>query len=186
MKNAFFVLSFLAFAAFGTMRYHQYQFEKSHHVKFDVMKFELPGSKENLDRLILKWSAPEKKQFVLNQLNLDYFFMSTLFPAIIMLCLLVRRKLQETAITSKNSTKFRLLAPLLLGLAFLQLFAWLFDISENIRLTNWINQGYAGDMLLFETFVKLKFLFAVLGVMLSLGIYGWLRITRHLQKEVLH
>jgi len=178
MKNTFFILLFLAVAAFGAMRYHQYQFEQSNQVKFDVMKFELPGSRENLDRLILEWSAPEKKNFVLDQLRLDYFFMSTLFPAILMLCLLVRRKLQETAIKSTNSSKYSMPGTLLLVLAFLQLFAWLFDISENIRLTIWIKQGYAGEMILFETLVKLKFLFAILGVLIPLGIYGWLRIKR--------
>jgi hypothetical protein len=161
------------------MRYHQYRFEQTSQLKFDVMKFELPGSKENLDRLILEWSSPESKEFVLDQLRLDYLFMSTLFPAILMGCLVVRKKVQEIAINSKNISKYKVLSSLLLGLAFLQLFAWLFDISENIRLTIWIKQGYAGDMLLFETLVKLKFLFAILGVLIPLGIYGWLRIKRN-------
>jgi hypothetical protein len=91
-------------------------------------------------------------------------------------CLLVRRRLQESFFRYRNIPTYQVLNSLLLGLAFLQLFAWLFDISENIRLTIWIKQGYAGDMLLFETLVKLKFLFAILGVLLSLGIFGWLRV----------
>jgi hypothetical protein len=85
MKKAFFTFLFLAGAAFGAMRFHQYQFEKSSQLQFDVMAFELTGSRENFDRLILEWSAPEKEKFVLDQLRLDYFFMSTLFPAILML-----------------------------------------------------------------------------------------------------
>jgi hypothetical protein len=176
MKSTFIVFLFLALSAFGVMRYHQYQFEKSSQLKFDVMKFELPGSKENLDKLILEWSSQENKEFVLDQLRLDYFFMSTLFPAILMGCLLVRRRLQESFFKYRNIPTYQVLNSLLLGLAFLQLFAWLFDISENIRLIIWIKQGYAGDMLLFETLVKLKFLFAILGVLLSLGIFGWLRV----------
>ncbi|SMD42235.1 hypothetical protein SAMN00777080_0775 [Aquiflexum balticum DSM 16537] len=179
MKSTFIVFLFLALSAFGVMRYHQYQFEKSSQLKFDVMKFELPGSKENLDKLILDWSSPESKEFVLNQLRLDYFFMSTLFPAILMGCLLVRRRLQEKAVNSNNTSKYGVLSSLLLGMAFMQLFAWLFDISENIRLTIWIKQGYAGDMSLFETLVKLKFLFAILGVLLSLGLFVWLRVKRN-------
>jgi hypothetical protein len=179
MKITFILLFLAALSAFGIMRYHQFQFEKSSQLKFDVMKFELPGSKENLNRLILDWSLPESKEFVLEQLKLDYFFMSTLFPAILMGCLLVRRRLQEKAVNSNNISKYGVLSYLLLGLAFMQLFAWLFDISENIRLTIWIKQGYAGNMLLFETLVKLKFLFAILGVLLSLGIFGWLRVKRN-------
>lgn len=179
MKITFIILFVLALAAFGFMRYHQYQFEKSSQLKFDVMKFELPGSKENLDILILEWSSPENKDFVLDQLRIDYLFMSTLFPAILMLCLLVRRKLQEAFHVTNAPSKYETLSTLLLGLAFLQLFAWLFDISENIRLTTWIKQGYAGDMLLFETLVKLKFLFAILGVLLSLGTYGWLKVKHN-------
>lgn len=178
MKITFILLFLAALTAFGVIRHHQYQFEKSSQLKFDVMKFELPGSKENLNKLILEWSSPENKAFVLDQLRLDYFFMSTLFPAILMGCLLVRRRLQEKAINSNNISKYRVLSSLLLILAFMQLFAWLFDISENFRLTIWIKQGYAGEMFLFETLVKLKFMFAILGVLLSLGIYGWLRVMR--------
>ncbi|WP_373523427.1 hypothetical protein [Aquiflexum sp.] len=178
MKINFIILFVLALAAFGFMRCHQYQFEKSSRLKFDVMKFELPGSKENLNKLILEWSSPESKEFVLDQLRLDYLFMTTLFPAILMLCLLVRRRLQESLFKYRDIPKYQILNSLLLGLAFLQLVAWLFDITENIRLTSWINQGEAGDMFLFETLVWLKFLFAVLGFLGPIGIYIWLKSTR--------
>ena len=113
MKTLFLSCYFWRSLHFVAMRYHQYQFEQSHHVKFDVMKFELPGSKENLDRLILKWSAPEKKQFVLIQLNLDYFYVHVVSSNYNALSF-GKEKAAETAITSKNSTKFRLLEPLLL------------------------------------------------------------------------
>ncbi|WP_373522763.1 hypothetical protein [Aquiflexum sp.] len=178
MKITFIILFVLALAAFGFMRYHQYQFEKSSQLKFNVMDFELPGSKENLNKLILEWSSPESKEFVLDQLRIDYLFMSTLFPTILMLCLLVRRRLQESFFKSKTIPKYQILNYLLLGLAFLQLFAWIFDIMENIRLSTWIKLGEVGNMFLFETLVKLKFLFAILGFLGPIAICIWLKSTR--------
>jgi hypothetical protein len=44
------------------------------------MEFELPGSPKKLNELIADWSKPEQKAFVIKQLQLDYFFMSTMFP----------------------------------------------------------------------------------------------------------
>ena len=145
------------------MRSHQFTFESETGLKFNVMEFELPGSPEKLNGLIADWSEPEQKAFVLKQLRLDYFFMSTLFPAIFILCLWARTKYQVLEGKMQASDKFGFPKSLLLGLAGLQVLALAFDISENIRLTIWIQQGYVGNMLLFETLVKLKFLFAIAG-----------------------
>jgi hypothetical protein len=53
---------------------------------------------------------------------------------------------------------------ILLSLTFLAFVALGFDLSENIRLTQWINQGYTDGMWCFEALVRLKFLFAFLGI----------------------
>jgi hypothetical protein len=127
------------------------------------MEFELPGCEERLNKLIATWTEPEKKAFVLMQLKFDYIFMSTLFPTIFILCLWASKKFQTLALKNQSPAKYQFPRNLLLVLAILQAFALGFDISENVRLTKWIQQGYAGNMLLFETLVKLKFLFAIAG-----------------------
>jgi hypothetical protein len=163
LKYTFFIFLLLTIIAFWMMRSHQFQFESATGLKFNVMEFELPGSTERLNELIATWGEPTKKAFVLQQLRLDYFFMSTLFPTIFVLCLWARKKFQTLALKNQSPAKYQFPRNLLLVLAILQVFALGFDISENIRLTQWLQQGYAGNMLLFETLVKLKFLFAVVG-----------------------
>lgn len=163
LKYAFFIFLLLTVIAFGMMRNHQFQFESNTGLKFNVMEFELPGNAERLNELISVWGEPEKKAFVLKQLKLDYFFMSTLFPTIFIFCLWSRRKFQTLALNNQSHGKYKFPEKLLLLLAILQAFALGFDISENVRLTQWIQKGYAGNMLLFETLVKIKFLFAIAG-----------------------
>ena len=80
LKYSFLIFLLLTVIAFGMMRRHQFQFEAATGLKFNVMEFELPGSAEKLNELIVDWSKPEQKAFVLKQLQLDYFFMSTMFP----------------------------------------------------------------------------------------------------------
>jgi hypothetical protein len=168
MKHIFFTLLFLAIVAFAALRVHQYRFESRTGNKFDVMAFELPGTEGNLNALIQAWSEPEKKNFVLQQLRIDYFFMTTLFPAILVLCLWALLGLIRLEKRQGAPNRFDYLKRLLLLLAVLQVVAWAFDLSENIRLSAWINQGFAGNMLLFETLVRLKFIFAIAGILISL------------------
>lgn len=163
LKYSFFIFLLLTIIAFWMMRRHQFQFEAATGLKFNVMEFELPGSPEKLNELIETWGEPEQKAFVLKQLQLDYFFMSTLFPTILILCLWARKNFQVLELKNHSPDRFRFLKNLLLALAAFQVFALGFDISENVRLTYWIQQGFVGNMILFETLVKLKFLFAITG-----------------------
>ncbi|MCH6201680.1 hypothetical protein MMU07_19020 [Aquiflexum sp. LQ15W] len=165
LKYAFFIFLLLTVIAFGMMRYHQFQFESETGLKFNVMEFELPGSLEKLNELIATWGEPEQKAFVLKQLQLDYLFMSTLFPSIFILCLWARKNSQVLELRHHTPDKFQFPKNLLLVLAAFQVLALLFDISENIRLTHWIQQGSVGNMALFETMVKLKFFFAIVGLL---------------------
>ncbi len=168
MKSTFFILLGLTIISFGLMRYHQFQFESETGLKFNVMDFELPGSEERLNELIAEWSEPEKKEFVLQQLKLDYFFMSSLFPAIFILCLGARQKLEILELRNHAPDSFLIPENMLFVLGILQVFALIFDISENLRLTNWIQQGFVGNLVPFETLVKLKFVFAIAGFLFSL------------------
>lgn len=164
MKKLFFILLSLAFLAFIALRIHQFNFERNTGHKFDVMDFELPGSVENLNSLILQWDATDQKEFVLDQLKIDYFFMFFLFPAIAVLNLWARKRIISTSKEGKEKSIQFLIPWLLIVVAVLQFVALGFDLSENIRLTQWINQGYALEIGCFEALVRLKFLFAFLGI----------------------
>jgi hypothetical protein len=183
LKSIFFLFLGLTIIAFGMMRYHQFQFESETGLKFNVMEFELPGSEEKLNELIKAWSEPEKKEFVLKQLRLDYFFMSTLFPLILILCFWARKNFRILEMKNHAPNKFSIPKNMLLVLGILQVFALGFDISENLRLTNWINQGYAGNMVFFETLVKLKFVFAAAGFLSALFFLFFERIAYRYSKK---
>lgn len=69
----------------------------------------------------------------------------------------------------------------MLFLAILQVFALGFDISENVRLAQWVQQGYAANMHLFETLAKLKFFFSIAGF---LGGFALLIVATSKAKKV--
>lgn len=173
LKYSFFIFLLLTIIAFWMMRRHQFQFEAATGLKFNVMEFELPGSAEKLNELIETWGEPEQKAFVLKQLQLDYFFMSTLFPTIFILCLWARKNFQVLELKNHSPDRFTFPKNLLLFLAAFQVLALIFDISENIRLTQWIQQGFVGNMVLFETLVKMKFVFAAAGFLSALFFLGY-------------
>ncbi len=172
MKQLFFTLLFLTLCTFFLMRIHQSNFEAENGYKFNVMAFELPGSEENMNVLIKDWSEPEKKEFVLEQLRYDYFFMSALFPCILVLCIWALLKIIRLEKKTGKSRQFLFLKRMLLILALLQIFALAFDVSENLRLSAWIEQGYAGNMLMFETLVVLKFVFGITGFLVGFAALG--------------
>jgi hypothetical protein len=170
----------LTLSAFIAMRLHQFKFESEAGTRFNVMDFELPGSTDNLNVLLEEWSSPQKKQFVLKQLFLDYFFMLSLFPCIALINLWNRERIQKIEIfQNKRNQYYPLLKVTFLSIAILQFLALLFDLSENIRLTLWINQGIVNNMHLFENLVRVKFLFAFLGIFS--GIVGMIYTTFQLR-----
>ncbi|MBK9733566.1 MAG: hypothetical protein IPO92_00820 [Saprospiraceae bacterium] len=86
MKYLFWMLIVMAFTAMITMRIKQKQFEVASGKQFNIMHFELPKGKTNLNQLLTDWKVEPEKHFILTQLSIDYIFMSTLFPAILSLC----------------------------------------------------------------------------------------------------
>jgi len=60
----------------------------------------------------------------------------------------------------------------------MQLLAWVFDIVENVRLTTWINQGYAENLFLFEDMVRLKFFFGIVGVLTALSVIAFTKYRK--------
>jgi hypothetical protein len=136
MRVWVFIFFALTLSAFIAMRVHQFQFESESGLRFDVMEFELPGSVDNLNLLLKEWSTPQKKQFVLQQLFLDYFFMTSLFPFIALLNLWNRKRTRKIEIhQNKRNRYYSLLKVTFLSIAILQCLALFFDLSENIRLT---------------------------------------------------
>ncbi|MBK9151100.1 MAG: hypothetical protein IPM26_08895 [Saprospiraceae bacterium] len=135
---------------------------------FNIMKFELPCSKEALDSLIKFWTSDiERKEFVIQQLHIDYVFMSVIFPFVMVWCLRMRsRYISVNQGESKN-----ILAKILLIFGLLQLLAWAFDFFENRQLEEWIIAGKAGEIALFKALVISKFIIILVGVFLSIITY---------------
>jgi hypothetical protein len=179
MKYAFFVFLFLAVLSFTWMRMHQYGFEQSTGSSFNVMDFELPGSVDNFNNLLKKWSSEEEKAFILKQLWIDYFFMSTLFPALFILCLWARKMAIEREKLLGHKGRYQGMKVILSTLAGMQLLAWVFDIVENVRLTTWINQGYAENLFLFEDMVRLKFFFGIVGALTAMSVIAFTRYRKN-------
>lgn len=167
MRKKFFLLLLGAIISFAAMRYHEFLFERQSGRIFDIMEFELPGSAEQLTALILLWQDPPAKTFVLQQLFIDFFFMVFLFPAIACLCFW-GAELVEKLYPQSNFSK-SVLSRLLYFIGYAQFAALLFDISENIRLIQFIQHGAAADIFLFETLVRLKFILAILGILVGLS-----------------
>lgn len=134
---------------------------------FKIMKFELPDNVDSLNKRIDFWTDPlypERKIFIINQLHIDYIFMSVIFPFVLVLCFIMRKKL----ITATQGNSKSILANLLLTFGFLQLLAWGFDFYENGQLEKWIMEGKAGEILLFRILVMSKFFIIITGALLAI------------------
>jgi hypothetical protein len=166
MRKKFFLLLFGAIIAFVALRYHESQFESQTGRMYDVMEFELPGSAAELTALIQLWQDPPAKNFVLQQLYIDFFFMGFLFPAIACLCFWGAERLQK--LQSIGQPRLQGLGKLVRVIGYAQFAALFFDISENIRLIVYIQEGVAADIFLFETMVRLKFIIAFGGIVIGL------------------
>jgi hypothetical protein len=143
---------------------------------FKIMKFELPDNVDSLNKSIDFWTDPlypEREKFIINQLHIDYIFMSVIFPFVMVLCFRMRSRFISLTQGESNS----LLAKLLLIFGFLQLLAWAFDFFENQQLEQWINAGEAGEITFFKALVISKFFIIIVGALLS--VYTFVK-TRNL------
>lgn len=146
-------------------------------VDFNIMDFEWPEDKTHLNGLIVEWSVdPLKRNLLLDQLGMDYLFMSVLFPAILILCLLARSRL--TTLISKYERSYVAIKVLLLVAGWSQLLAWTFDFCENSRLENWLVKGSVDDIFLFKEMVFLKFCIGILGFLFGGGFYFYTWLMR--------
>ena len=92
-------------------------------------------------------------------LSFDFIFMAGCFPGIACLCMIAAEK-----ITSKNIKK------VLFIFAFLQLFAWAFDIIENYYLLKWLSQPVIGNEFgFYHVIVYSKWAIALSGALVALS-----------------
>ena len=91
-------------------------------------------------------------------LYFDFAFMAGVYPGIVALCMMARKK-----------PALLLLKKLLTIVACLQLLAWACDIIENCYLLSWIQKPIIGnDLGLFHFIVGAKWVIVLCGIFLSL------------------
>ena len=110
-------------------------------------------------------------------LSIDFLFMAGCFPGIASLCMIAAHRLE-----SRAWKRF------LFILAFLQLFAWLFDVIENYNLLSWLNnpQIESDEFRFYHVVVYSKWTIALLGTLVALIAIGvnWIRKKRVSSKSV--
>lgn len=100
------------------------------------------------------------KTILTYHLSFDFIFMAGCFPGIACLCMIAAEK-----VTSRTFKR------ILFAFAFLQLFAWGFDIVENYYLLSWLKSPEIGKEFAFYHFVVYsKWAIALAGALLSLGV----------------
>ena len=158
----------------------RYDSRRSQVKDFNIMRFEYPADREELDSLIGDWNRdPQKEALLTNQLQLDYAFMSFLFPAILVLCVWAGRQLHARF----NRNKYKNIRRLLLFLGWAQILAWSFDFCENTRLLHWLQQGKLTSIFLFKEMVLLKFVIGILGFLVATGVLVFLFFSKSKVKQ---
>lgn len=91
-------------------------------------------------------------------LRFDFIFMAGCYPGIACLCMMAAEKI--------NSRTFK---RILFSLAFLQLFAWTFDVIENYYLLKWLKNPVIGaEFGFYHSVVYSKWIIALLGALTAL------------------
>jgi hypothetical protein len=125
--------------------------------KFTIIGLEIFYSKQQVFDFVTGID-PSVQRLLKFHLTFDFVFMAGIYPGIAALCMRSRNKLRS--ISWKN---FFLL------LAILQLFAWTFDIAENIFLLKWLyTPSLISKFLLYHIVVASKWILALAGLISSL------------------
>ena len=181
----FLLISFMVTAAttylMGKQARQFYYLRDTVVLHFSIFDLEFPGSQETIKNILqgidklatkpgcedcLKKSADSKKALK-NNLLCDFIFMAGIYPFIALLCIATAYKMTYWG------------RYIFLGLAILQLVAWLFDILENLYLLNKMKNPDTLSKLYtaYKNIVIAKWIFAVTGLICSLFglLYFWLR-----------
>ena len=143
-----------------------------HGEPISIIRLEIYDSKE---RIISIFSGIDDKVKTLLKyhLSFDFIFMAGCFPGIASLCMMAAEK-----------TIGKWLRKFLLVTAFLQLFAWAFDITENYYLLIWLKDPVIGDEFGFFHFVVYcKWSIALLGFLFPLIIFVGLLFKRKIRNR---
>ena len=114
------------------------------------------------ERIIETFSGIDSKvKTILSyHLHFDFVFMAGCFPCIACLCMMAAEKANR-----KNIKR------VLFILAFAQLFAWIFDLTENHYLLKWLNDPVIGDEFAFYHVVVItKWIIALAGALIAIVI----------------
>ncbi len=124
---------------------------------FSVLGLEISYPKEKVTE-ILTGIDDKTKTIVGYHLSFDFAFMAGVFPLIAAINMLARQK-----------QTWKYVRKLLLFLAFAQILAWAFDITENSYLRRWLQgQPIGSDFVLFHFFVFTKWILAIIGLLTGL------------------
>ena len=147
-KKLFFFCLELALASMFCMKWIESDFISNGKL-FTIIDLELKLGK--LELISLLSGLDDKTRTVVGyHLHFDFLFMAGVFPGLASLCMMARER-----------TGNKLIQSLLLLFAFLQFFAWGFDIYENIHLIKWLNNPATVDGIdFYHLLVRLKFIFA--------------------------
>lgn len=129
--------------------------------KISIFGLELFYSKERIREIFL--GIDDKVRTILSyHLSFDFIFMVGCFPGIACMCMMASRKV------SSNRLK-----RILFILAFLQLVAWAFDITENYYLLKWLKNPVIGDEFgFYHVVVYSKWVIALTAALFAICILG--------------
>jgi len=104
----------------------------------------------------------DKVRTILNyHLSFDFIFMAGCYPGIACLCMLAAEKMRSINIKR-----------ILFILAFIQLFAWVFDIVENYYLLKWLKRPNIGNEFTFyHVVVYSKWIIALTGALFAISLH---------------
>ena len=132
--------------------------------KISIFGLELFYPKEKIVEIFS--AIDDKVKTILGyHLSFDFIFMAGCYPGIASLCMMASEKVLPITIGSK------VLKRILFILAFLQLFGWIFDITENYYLLKWLKHPVIGDEFgFYHVIVYSKWVIALTGLLVSLSI----------------
>jgi hypothetical protein len=128
--------------------------------KISIFGLELFYPKEKIIEIFS--GINDKVRTILNyHLSFDFIFMAGCYPGIASLCMMAAEK-----VSSVNIRR------ILFILAFIQLFAWAFDIAENCYLLKWLKRPNIGNEFTFyHVVVYSKWIIALTGALFPISLH---------------
>jgi hypothetical protein len=127
--------------------------------KISIFGLELFYPKEKIVE-IFSGISDNVKTILGYHLSFDFIFMAGCYPGIACLCMMASAK-----VASKNFKRILFL------LAFLQIFGWTFDVTENYYLLKWLKSSVIGEEFTFyHIVVYSKWIIALTGALLAIVI----------------